>query len=101
MSCSAKTCRGAPIESHLDFLQTTPSSGSAHNSQCPRRQTSRPLSPALRLAVRSLAQSFPLRLRPCSPSPSFPRQRPPVPFLRQRFRCLPPAPPAPPRSFLF
>src|SRR5216684_28920 len=98
MSCSAKTSPNAPTESNSHPRPTTPSSGSAHNSQFPPRQTFPPPNPAPPPAANSPAQSSPSRPCPRNHSPSSLRPHPPTPPSRPRSHCPPPARSAPPHS---
>src|SRR5882762_9326100 len=98
MFCSSKTSPNAPIESNSHPHPTTPSSDSAHNSQCPPPQISPLPNPAPPQAVHSLKQSF---LSHPSPRNCFPlslHPRLPTQFPHSRPRYLPPAQSAPPHS---
>src|SRR6476660_454836 len=97
-SCLPKMSPGAPTGSDSDPLPTRPSSGSAHNSLSPPRQTSPPPNPAPPPAGRRLVQFSLSHLGPSSRAPVSLRQHPLTPPSHRPTRCPPPTPRAPPHN---
>src|ERR1700740_1942258 len=100
MFYSVRTCRDVPSESGSRLHPTTPFSDSAHNSQFPQRQISRPPSPAPLPAVRLPRQCYLSHLCLCNRSPLFLPRCPPIAQPRLAVFHYPrPALRAPPHSF--